>query len=145
MQLRLPAEGILKDGQAGNAWPFWFGHQRLGPDRCFSLRPGAEDRTFGASCPARRLSFASSASPTFFLAASALALESGFLMDRSCLGALALRAGSNGRDGGTLAPAKYRARRNCFANSSSPRRAEGSSGTWQVTGACLSNLASEKS
>jgi hypothetical protein len=73
------------------------------------------------------------ASPAFFLAGSALALELAFLTGRACFGVLATDAGSNGRDGGTLEAARYRARRNCFANSFSRTRAEAGSGTCYVT------------
>jgi hypothetical protein len=45
-------------------------------------------------------------SPAFCLAASALALDPGFLIVRSCLGILALRAGSNGHAGGRVEAAK---------------------------------------
>ena len=49
-----------------------------------------------------------------FVSRFTLALNLAFLTDRSCLGGLALSAGSSGRDGGRLEAARYRARRNCF-------------------------------
>jgi hypothetical protein len=61
-----------------------------------------------ADSPVRPAAFTSpnSASPAFCLAASALALDPGFLMDRSCLGTLALRVGSSGRADGRLDAAR---------------------------------------
>jgi hypothetical protein len=61
-----------------------FGHQRPGPDRCFSLRCGPDDCAFcRPPFLARRLSFANSASPVFCLAGSGFALDLVLVTDRS--------------------------------------------------------------
>ena len=99
---------------------FYFGSQRPGEGRRFSVRCGPEDESFcRVTRPGRHLSFANSASAAFCRGASFLVLVLAFETALAGLGVRDWAAGSNVRAAGRLAPARYRARRNCFANSSS--------------------------
>ena len=90
-----------------------FCFQRPRDGRRFSSGREAADGILRAARPARRLSFANSASSTFCRGTSFLVFGLAFVPGLAFLGAFARGACSSARAADEPAPAKYRAIRNC--------------------------------